>query len=795
MKAPLSWLKAYVPIELDPHTLGHRMTLAGVEADKIEVRGGWDGVVVGLVKAVNPHPNADRLRLATVDYGSGEMTVVCGAPNVAAGQKIVFARAGAKLIDGHTGKPAVLKPAKIRGVESQGMVCSEKELGLSQEHEGIVVLPPDTVVGTPVDQVLGDAVIDFAVTANRPDCLSMLGLAHEVAALTSKKVQEPSLAYPESGEAIEKKTRVDIYDADLCPRYIAGVVTGIKIGPSPRWMQDRLATAGMRSINNVVDITNFVMLEFGQPLHAFDYDLLSEHHIVVRRAKAGETLVTIDGQERKLTPNILVIADAVRPVALAGVMGGSQSEVSERTTNVLLESAAFNNINIRRTSRDVGLRSEASSRFEKGLSPELPMHAARRAMQLFVELCGGTAAKGLVDVYPGKANRPKVHLTSKRASTLLGIPLTPNEIAPVLESLGCSIEHTGHDALQVTPPYWRMDLNIEDDLVEEYVRIKGFDSIPTARLSGSVPAYEPAPLLTLKERLRELLVGAGMQEIITYSLTNKAGQSLSGAGSGLKVLHPLSSDQEELRLNLRHGLLRTLAGNQRNQENGIRLFELGRVYVPRSEDLPDEREMLSAVLSGPREDIYWKRCEDNLDFFDAKGLVERLMAELRVKATYAVAIDPILHPGKTAVVLVGRTQVGVIGEVHPKFARSLDLLDRPVAYLELDLAALLEAAPATGWGYQAIARFPGVVRDLAIVVQRALPSDQVVTLIRTTELIAEVTLFDLYTGGNVAPDKKSLAYRVVFQSPSRTLTNEEADKLQERLLARLTKEFGATLRG
>ena len=795
MKAPLSWLKAYVPIELDPHTLGHRMTLAGVEADKIEVRGGWDGVVVGLVKTVGPHPNADRLRLATVDYGSGEMTVVCGAPNVAAGQKIVFARAGAKLIDGHTGKPAILKPAKIRGVESQGMVCSEKELGISQEHEGIVILPPESVVGTAVDQILGDAVIDFAVTANRPDCLSMLGLAHEVAALTGKQAQEPPLAYQEQGEAIEKKTRVEIHDADLCPRYIAGVVTGIKIGSSPKWMQERLAAAGMRPIHNIVDITNYVMLEFGQPLHAFDYDLLTERRIVVRRAKAGERLVTIDGQERKLTPDMLVIADAVRPVALAGVMGGSQSEVSERTVNVLLESAAFNNINIRRTSREIGLRSEASSRFEKGLSPELPIHAARRAMQMFVELCGGTAAKGLVDVYPGKQPRPSVRLRSQRASGLLGVAMTPRDLTPVLTSLGCDVRHTEGDTLEVAPPYWRMDLNIEEDLIEEYVRIKGFDSIPTARLSGSAPAYEPAPLLTLKERLRELLVGAGVQEIITYSLTNQAGQSLSGGGSGLKVMNPLSSDQEELRLNLRHGLLHTLASNQRLQENGIRLFELGRIYIPRSEEIPDEREMLGAVLSGPREDLYWKRAEENLNFFDAKGLVERLMAELQVKATYTVAQDPILHPGKTAAVLVGKIQVGVIGEVHPKFARSLDLLDRPVAYLELDMAALLEAAPATGRRYQSIARFPGVVRDLAIVADRALPSDQVTALIRATDLVAEVTLFDMYTGKNVSPDKKSLAYRVVFQSPSRTLTNEEADKLQERLVARLSKEFGATLRG
>lgn len=795
MKAPLSWLKWYVPFELDPHTLCHRMTLAGVEADKIEVRGGWDGVVVGLVKAVNPHPNADRLRLATVDYGAGEMTVVCGAPNVAAGQKIAFARAGAKLIDGHTGKPAVLKPAKIRGVESQGMVCSEKELGLSQEHEGILVLPSEAAIGTPLDAVLGDAVIDFAVAANRPDCLSMLGLAHEVAALTGGKVREPTLRYPETGEAIQKKTRVEILDADLCPRYIAGLATGVKIGPSPKWMQDRLTAAGMRPINNIVDITNYVMLEFGQPLHAFDYDLLTEHRIVVRRAKAGETITTIDGQERKLTPSMLVIADAARPVALAGVMGGARSEVSERTTNVLLESAAFNNINIRRTSRDIGLRSEASSRFEKGLSAELPIYAARRAMQLFVELCGGTAAQGLVDIYPGKAPQRRVRVTGHRASALLGVRLTSSDLTPVLRSLGCDIHHASDDALEVTPPYWRMDLNIENDLVEEYVRIKGFDSIPTAKLSGAVPAFEPSPLLALKERLRDLLAGAGLQEVITYSLTNQAGQALSGGGNGLRILNPLASDQEELRLNLRHGLLKTLAINQRNQENGVCLFELGRIYIPRSEELPDEREILGVLLSGPRDDLHWRRTQESLDFFDAKGLIESLLAELRLKATFAPTKDAILHPGKTAAITLGKTQVGVVGEVHPKFARAFDLLERSAAYFEIDLQALLEAMLKDERRYQAVGRFPSVLRDLAIVVDKALPAEQVAAVIRSGEMVAGVTLFDVYTGKNIAPDKKSLAYRVVFQSPSKTLMTEEADGLQERLLSRLAREFGATLRG
>jgi phenylalanyl-tRNA synthetase beta chain len=388
-----------------------------------------------------------------------------------------------------------------------------------------------------------------------------------------------------------------------------------------------------------------------------------------------------------------------------------------------------------------------------------------------------------------------LRLRSQRASTLLGVALRPQDLTPVLTSLGCDVRHAEGDALEVAPPYWRMDLNIEEDLIEEYVRIKGFDSVPTAKLTGTIPAHEPSPLLSLKERIRESLVSAGLQEVINYSLTNQSGQSLSGGGSGLRILNPLASDQEELRLNLRHGLIRSLVVNQRNQENGVRLFELGHIYVPRSEDLPDEREVLGVILSGPREDLYWRRAEEDLDFFDAKGLAERLFAELQVKATFAPAKDPILHPGKTAAVLIGKAQAGVIGEVHPKFARTFDLLERPAAYLELDLQSLLEAMLASGRRYQAIGRFPSVLRDLAIVVDRRLPAEQVAGLIRSTEMVTGVTLFDVYTGKNIAADKKSLAYRVVLQSPAKTLTTEEADALQERLVARLTKEFGATLRG
>lgn len=805
MKVPLSWLKDYVDVDLAPRDLAHRITLAGVEAEGVTIIGeSWENVVVGLVREVNPHPNADRLRLATVDTSGQVETVVCGAPNVAAGQKIAFARVGARLRDGHTGQPTTLKPAKIRGVESRGMVCSERELGLSDEHEGILVLPADAPVGAPFAQYYGDAIIDFAPTTNRPDCLSMLGIAREAAAITGRAVREPSLDYPEAGEPAAQKATVEIEDPSLCPRYIAGIVTGVTIGPSPRWMQDRLKAAGMRPINNVVDITNYVMLEYGQPLHAFDYDLLSEHRIVVRLARAGERMPFIDGQERPLKPDMLAIADARGPAALAGVMGGAHTEVGEKTRNILLESACFNNVVIRRTSRDLALRSEASSRFEKGLSPELPLHAARRAMQLLVRLAGGTACRGFLDVYPGRATRQPVPLTEERTEKVLGMTIPVSEMRQILGSLGFQAVDGGAGTLAVTAPYWRMDIGIEEDLIEELARIKGYASIPTSARVGRLPPYEPQPMLALKDRVRDTLAAAGLDEIVNYSLTNAEtrAKSLAAGPDPLRPLHPISSDLEEMRLSLRGGLLRNLATNQRIQDGGVHVFEIGRVYIPRENDLPDEREMLVVALSGPRRDSFWRSGEGDasrpsdqlLDFFDAKGILEGLLWNLGLRADYSPAQDSLLQAGRAAQVSIGGGAVGLVGELHQKVLAAFDCLPRPVAYVEIDLHRLLPFVPERSHMYHPISRFPGVVRDLALVLDADIAAVRVLEIIMATPLVQRAELFDVYWGDQVSPGKKSLAYHIVYQSPERTLTSEEARQQQERLLDRLGRELGATLR-
>ncbi|MEE8347065.1 MAG: phenylalanine--tRNA ligase subunit beta, partial [Dehalococcoidia bacterium] len=547
----MKWLSEYVDLDIAPKELAERLTTAGVEvAEVITTAGEWDGISVGQVVDVSRHPNADRLVLATVDLGGEQQTVVCGAPNVAAGQKVPFARTGARLVDGRTGKHTVLRSAVIRGVESAGMVCSEKELGLSDFHEGIMVLDEDAPVGVPLASYIGDAVLDIDPTPNRPDLFSIVGVAREVAALTGAIVRDPSIEYSTSRKPIKGRVQVEIDDPDLCLRYVAAIIDDISVGESPSWMQERLMAAGLRPINSVVDITNYVMLELGQPLHAFDLTRIGGRSIIVRRASADETLVMLDGAEQKLSPDMLVIADAEAPIALAGVMGGLNSEINLNTTTVLLESANFHGPNIRRTAAALKARTDASNRFEKGLSHQLPPIAAQRAIKLMVELCGGKAAEGIIDVYPGKKKDIRVTITQRRLHTLLGMELPVARVRQVLSSLGFSCRWVPPDRFVVRVPYWRTDVSIPDDVVEEVARVIGYDQLPITRLRGEIPTAQPQPRRDLRTRVADILAAAGMQEVITYSLTSMealskvvAPEELS-ARTPLRIANPMSQEQE-----------------------------------------------------------------------------------------------------------------------------------------------------------------------------------------------------------------------------------------------------------
>ena len=800
MKVSLRWLKEYVGSSMPLEELCERLTMAGLEVGGIEAIGeGWKNVVVGKVVDVSVHPNADRLKLVTVDLGKQSPTAVCGAPNVAVGDKVAFAYVGAQLIDGHSGEVVQLKPAKIRGVVSEGMICSEKELGISDKHEGIMILSSEATLGTPLSEYLGDTILDLDITPNRPDCLSVIGIAREVAALTEAKLHVPEVRYQELERAIDSFVSVGIVEPDLCPRYCASLITGVRVASSPEWLQRRLLACGMRPINNIVDATNYVMLEYGQPLHAFNYNEIRGKQVIVRRAGNGETITTLDGVRRSLNPNILVIADTERAIAVAGIMGGADTEVMGDTTTVLIESANFNQAVIHRGSIGLLLSSEASLRFEKGLSRDLPLVALKRATQLIAELAGGKVAEGSVDVYPGKQQRESISLSVADIKRLLGVELEVGEIAKTLELLGFGCrQNESNSRVHVEVPWWRTDVSCAADLAEEVARIIGYDKIPITMLGSPLPRHEPTPMLSLRRQMRSILVGCGFQEVLTYSLTSlemlgrlSPERRLMGAAP-MRVANPMSREQEYLRTSLRAGLLSVLARNERYQEDGIRLFEIGRVFLPREGDLPQENEVLCAVLSSSQRRLSWRSKEEPVDFFVAKGVLETILSRFGLAVSFEAGEDESLCPGRVANVVVGNEQLGVIGELHPKVSGAFEL-SGAVHLIEIDLDRL-SFFTTTLKNYQPIPRYPSTSRDIALLVDEQITYQQISAIIQDFPLINSVTLFDFYMGEQVPAGKKSLAFRIVYQSSTHTLTDDEVEKIQQQILDKLSKELGATLR-
>lgn len=816
MLVSLKWLREYVdiPSGVDVEDLAHRLTMASAEVEGIHRRGGeWDRdlIRVGAVLEVNPHPDADRLRLATVDFGGGEpQTVVCGAPNLAVGQRIAFAREGATVFDGHTGKQAVLKKSKIRGVESAGMVLSERELGLSDDHEGIIELPSDAPVGTPLVEYLGDTIVDVHVWPNRADMMSMTGIAREVAAILGLEVRMPETDYATSDAPASEAASVRIDDPDLCARYVATVIEGVTVGPSPDWLQERLRAAGQRPISNVVDITNYVMLELGQPLHSFDLDTV-RGEVGVRLAREGETLRTLDGVDRTLAADTLLITDDSGPIALAGVMGGEHTEVTAGTTRILLEAARFDPVSVRRTSTRLALRSEASSRFERGLSPELAMEASRRATRLFVEITGGTARRGAIDVYPVPTERPEVSITRQRLDTLIGVHVPTTEVVGILETLGFEVlesdQERAEGAFRVRAPWWRTDISIADDLAEEVVRLAGYDRLPASGIAGAIPDWEPAPLRTLRDRVVDALVDAGLQETITYSLTTDEVLLRVMPREDLEVIRPLrlantlSSDRQVMRPTLRHAILETVERSIRAGAPQVAVFEAGRIYLPyrgasaSAGDyvLPDEREVIIGALSGAELDRWGRATDRALDFFDAKGVLEALFGALHVDVTYEADEEFGFLRGRVARLRVGGEPLGVLGEVHPEVLDQFEI-EQPVIVFEIDLASVLPYLHDR-IDAKSPPRFPAVEQDLAVVVDASVSAGAIQSVLEASPLVASARVFDVFRGERLGAGKKSLAFSIRYQVPNRTLTSEDANKEQAKLLKRLEREFGAELRG
>jgi len=777
-------------------------------------------IFVGQVVEVKPHPNADRLTLATVEYGTGQpLTVVTGAPNLpvgSSGQKVAFALSGARLIDGYSEelRYITLKPARIRGIRSEAMVCSEKELGLSDYHEGILILPDEAPVGTPLTDVLGDAVLEFDIKGAFAHLESVIGIAREAAALTDQKLRDEVLTI------LERKpmeitlqapfVELEIADPELCARYSAALIRDVTIGESPPWMQQRLLKAGMRPLNVIVDITNYVMLERGQPLHAFDYHTLRGRRpdadrpaIIVRRARPGERMATLDGVYRTLDEEMLLITDGGGPVAIAGVMGGLESEVTEDTSDVFLESANFLFTNIRRTSQMLKLDSEAANRFGKQMDPELTVKGLARAGQLMEELAGGKVEPIYADLYPRPRTIPTIEFDPTEVERVLGMQVPTEEIVRVLESLEFKCEITGQ-LIQVTPPSHRLDISRPVDLIEEVGRVIGYDKLPATLLRDELPPQRANPVWEGQERVRDILVGCGLQEVITYSLTSpEAEAKLWPVGSQppqreyIRLKNPLTSDRVVMRHTLMAGLLETLASNRRYMAH-IAIFEVGRVYLPREGQLlPDEPHRLGMALAGPRLTSSWLTPEEGeLDFFDLKGIVEALLLQLRIRGAQFIPIEhPTFQPGRVAQLRAGEVELGLLGEVHPDVQAAFDLGDGRVCLAEFDLDNLLALA-SPEMRVVPISRFPAVQQDLAVVVDERIPAIRVQEEIQAVggDILREVELFDLYRGAPIPASKKSLAYSLTYQALDRTLTDEEVGRVHKSIVEHLAARLDAQLR-
>ena len=849
MKVPISWLKEFVELDWPIEDLADRLTLAGLEVEEIQFVGlpipevrqregqagkhgrsvrvsglAWDPakIVVGAILEVMPHPDADRLVLCRLDDGQSEQVVLTGAPNLfphkakgplEAPLKVAYAREGAELYDGHQSgwRRMTLKRAKIRGVESYSMACSEKELGISDDHEGIIILDGEAPVGMPLAEYMGDAVLDIVITPNIARTASILGVAREVAALTGMPLKEPSYEVPWTGGPIEGRVTVEIGVPDLNPRFVAGLIEGVTLGPSPYRVQYRLRLVGMRPINNIVDSTNYVMLEIGEPLHAFDYEALVRRAggkppaIQTRLPEPGERLTTLDGADRALDDFTVLVADAAGALSIAGVMGGAESEVSHGTRAVLLEGAAWNFINVRQTLAAQKLSSEAAYRFSRGVHPAMAERGVRRGLALMQRLAGGQIAEGLIDEYPNPAEVHAVEATPADVTRWLGIEVGTDEIADILRRLEFVVEVEGQ-VVRATPPDHRLDIGRGivgvADLMEELARIYGYDRIPETQISDTIPPLYGNPSLEREERIRDLLIELGLQEVVTYRLTAPEREArilpelAKAEDSYIWLANPIASDRTVLRRSLLASVLEVAERNARIRER-LAVFEIGPVYIPESEGLPEEAPRLVILLTGPRQPKTWQGSDTSpMDFHDLKGVVDQLLSGLHVAdVRYAPSSQASFHPGKCAQVTSGDRLLGIVGELHPLVRRYYDLGENAVLVGEMDLA-VLSSLLQERFPVAPIPAYPAVLEDLAVVVDENVAAENVQGVIRQAggPMVREVRLFDLYRGEQIAQGKKSLAYSVVYQADDRTLTDAEVAGVRQKIVRRLKDELGAELR-
>ena len=789
MRVVLSWLRELCPTELSAEELAELLTGRGAEVEAIERP--WDrvsGVVVARVLEVRDHPNSDTLCLARVQTGAGELEVVVGVRNMAPGDLVPLAPPGASVVT----LPEPLGAREIRGVASHGMLCAPDELAISAAHDGILVLPAELEPGTDVARAFGltDAVLDIEVTPNRPDFLSVLGIAREVSAATGTPLSPPDTHVEEDAEPAEGVASLEIADLERCPRYLARVVREVGHVASPIAIQARLFAAGMRPISAAVDATNYAMLEIGQPLHPFDLALLKGPGIVVRRAEEGETLVTLDGVERTFTDDDLLICDAERPVAVAGVMGGELAEMSEQTNDVLLEAAWFERGGVQRTRRRLGLSTEASMRFERGVDPEAAPVGADRACRLMVEWCGARVLRGAIEV-GGAPPRRRIELRAPRASALIGYPVASADAVEVFERLGIRSEAVDPDTIRVEVPGYRVDLEREVDLIEEVVRVQGYDRIGSTLPPITRPGGTPEPY-AFRTRVRDALRRAGMREVRQIPFVSEADLRMVGDDDAVRVTNPLQAEDGWLRTRLLPGLLKVVRRNAHRHVRSVAVFEVDTVFRLR-EGRPVERAKVAFALHG-NADPGWANGDRPFDVFDAKGIVEAVMAELGIDWTLGEPLGRPFHPGRSGAVMVGDERVGVLGELHPQVADRLDLTGR-VAVAELEVEALSRLARPIS-AVQDVPRFPPVRRDLAFTVDASIPAGRVRAALESAagELLGAALLFDVFAGPPLPEGTRSLAFSIDFRAPDRTLTDEEADVAVASIVETLSREFDAHLR-
>ena len=813
MKISYRWLQEFVDCQHVPATqLAEMLTMAGLEVEGVEeVRFGVPpSVVVGEIAVAQRHPQAAELYVCQVQIGGAELlTIVCGAPNTRAGLKVPVALSGTVLPNGMT-----VTAATIKGVLSQGMLCAEDELGLSADHSGLIVLPEDAPVGKALTAELlsfePEAVLEVSLTPNRGDCLSHLGVAREVATLLNLPLRKPAIAYPETGTDIGQMASVAIDDPDLCSRYTASLITGVQIAPSPLWLKRRLERIGVRSINNVVDVTNYVMMELGQPLHAFDFEKLAGRKIIVRRARADETFTTLDGAERHLDANILMIADGERSIGIGGVMGGLNSEVSAATTQILLESAFFAPPSIRSTSKKLGLMTEASYRFERTIDLCGVDVALRRATRLIAELAGGTVARGIWDVYPSPYTPPKVALRPQRAEQILGVAITPAKMQTILTQLGFAVLPATAAAeaqpawLVEVPAYRSADVTREIDLIEEIGRIYGYDNIPTRLPAGEIPPKMKNPARDIESAIRNLLLSQGMTEALNYSFFNR--QSLERLLVADKtpycnvvpLKNPLSADQDVLRTTLIPGLLANVALNKTQRRENLRLFEVGKIFAQTdpAAQLPDEKTRITGVVAGARMDAGWAVPQTPVDFYDVKGIIENILQALGVRAAFRRCRElPFLHPGEAATIVAGDAELGFLGKLHPDVVEAFQFENDQIYLFELFLEQIV-AYCSFERVFQVLPKFPAAHRDLAVVAPGAVAAADVAAAITEAgkPLLESVALFDRYVGPQIAAGAVGLTYALTYRSFEKTLTDDEVTDFQHRIVAHLHTRLGVALR-